>query len=85
MALKGQTWHENANNISDYNMGAMFNLKQALGRRYVAAILNPFAQSDLYSDGSSFARRNQVANNNSLELPTSSTFSPFNVPKRRII
>lgn len=83
MALNGQTWRENAKNVRAYDMGWRFNLRQVLGRRWLAAALNPFAESTLPTNGTTFAKRDDNDDND--DPNSQSGRSPFNVPKRRII
>lgn len=82
MALNGQTWNENAKNITIYNLGWRYNLGQILGRRIISAVFNPFAESTLSSNGASFRKRDESSENNDEIINVS---SPFSVPKRRII
>lgn len=82
MALNGQTWNENAKNITIYNLGWRYNLGQILGRRLISAVFNPFAESTLSSNGASFRKRDESSEDNDEIINVS---SPFSVPKRRII
>lgn len=79
MAFSGQTWHENAKNIKIYDLGWTQNAREALGSNWLMALLSPFSQQKLATDGTRFRQNimsgdKSQANNTSFNKETEGTF-----------
>ena len=58
MAMRGQTWHEKAKNITIYRLELKENFLEIFGFNWCLAIFYPFARSQLPSDGTHFKKSN---------------------------
>jgi palmitoyltransferase len=71
MALRGQTWHEKAKNITIYNLEWKENFLEIFGSNWLLVIFFPFVKSKLPSDGTKFRRNNFEPTNQHNEMQNS--------------
>ena len=77
MAMRGQTWHEKAKNITMYNVGWKENFLEIFGSNWFLVILFPLARSPLPSDGTRF-KRNTFSQTSHQEMEPNSYYNPNN-------
>ena len=73
MAMRGQTWHEKAKNITLYRLNWKQNFLEIFGYRWYLAVLWPFASSRLPSDGTQF-KKNSASQNNEVTSATTDAY-----------
>ena len=67
IVLNGQTWHEYAKNINDFNWTLADNFIEVFGHNWLSAFLWPFSELKLPGDGRNFKRVPEELRKNSIK------------------
>jgi palmitoyltransferase len=78
MALRGETWHERAKQITSYRLGWRENFLQVFGSNWLLAIFCPFVESELPSDGTIFRNNLRGEDTATAEKPNGLNYSYIN-------